>query len=738
MIAHLAATSIRSGKARFACAVIGIAAATGAMVFSTSLVATNNAQAPYLARRAAAPWQGWKVQERAGANADLALSFVNLTVDYRPQGRVLQGPPMRAMLALAPGANPYGAVQLAEGRWVNAASEDREVVCVKGAMRRFGAKAPALGEELKFVGREGTMTARIVGYLDGAKLPREFPYVFANASAFNALSREKRSTILLYSSGAPADALTSESAEVIAAFKSDEQRRMDYATPLMLIAAILTAISLLVNSLLLSIESNRKALSILRMVGMGRRGAVAFTLVESLVMALCGWALGTLCALAGLWIFVHTGDSFPAGCAVATSRILATLAAILPVAAVAVLCALKSALGVRPADALSKTKRPRRSGMAVTFALGFAAFVAVEVWGASLMRAFVPSPEWPDAIVSLLPGGASSFDIEKLRDIEGVSRISELLPLQVFLEGKSDNPRRRPNALFLAAEWLPDFVFTEGERASAAAALRDKGEVVITRMMSRARNLHKGDEILGLKIAGVIDLNWHMVTSRGLLRGLNGMPPMTDGPIFASFDTVESLDRRPAPMVKMTHLWVEYDKEFLSRNGVFKAGRHIEDEIARRLGYDEAYTVRLHARDEIQDGTLAHGNDVIGAAARVPFFFLAVLAIGFIAMIVAEADVRRHELAAYRAVGATRADIAALLVRSAVKVALAGVAAGLPIGAAAGYLASLKTAAIWPGMVHYFVIPWAVTIEGALGALALAIAFATPAALALARKTSIS
>ena len=44
------------GKARFACAALGVAAAAGAVVFVFSLAASNAAQAPSLARRAAAPW----------------------------------------------------------------------------------------------------------------------------------------------------------------------------------------------------------------------------------------------------------------------------------------------------------------------------------------------------------------------------------------------------------------------------------------------------------------------------------------------------------------------------------------------------------------------------------------------------------------------------------------------------------------------------------------------------------
>ena len=79
-----------------------------------------------------------------------------------------------------------------------------------------------------------------------------------------------------------------------------------------------------------------------------------------------------------------------------------------------------------------------------------------------------------------------------------------------------------------------------------------------------------------------------MVTSRGLVRGLNGAPVMTDGTVFVSFDTLESLDPRPATMTKMTHLWVEYEPAFLKEKGVFPAGRAVEASIAKTLGLDSS------------------------------------------------------------------------------------------------------------------------------------------------------
>ena len=804
MTLRLMLRGLRRGKARFLCAVLGIAAAVGAVVFTFSLTATNAAQAPALAKRATAPWAAWRFDWGEGGRrgrADLSLEVVGTTIDLRPGGRVLQGPPMRAVVARAPAENPYGCTKLVEGRWVDPAATNLELVCTRNTLVRFGRGVPPpVGTDIKFVGEKGTMTAKVVGYLAEAKLPMGWPGVFANPAAFGILKDETHGQVAFWKTvpdRAPPDLLTAESEQVVRAFTGDEARRMDYARPLLFAAAILTALCLLVNSLLLAVESNRRVLATLRTVGLTRGGVVSLVAAESLFATGVGWLLGCLGGCAALMLFVSADSvSFPVGPAFAWGVMGVAGALALVVAFAAILFALRPALAVRPLDAQDMRPHRRRRGMAIAFGCGFGAFVAVEVWGASLMRAFVPSEEWPDAIVSILPEGVSSFDIEKLRKIPGVKRISELMPLQLNFDpeepmemfggrDRGDPPRgarqarplpqaatndispaglqrersrlSRPvphrNALFLAAEWLPQFKFLEGTWEESTNAIFRTDACVITEMTSRARKLHKGDKLrvaiggrgpktpVELPIAGVVDLNWHMVTSRGLVRGLNRAPVMTDGPVFVSFDTLESLDARPAPHVKMTHLWVEYEPEFLKEKGVFPAGREVERAIAHALGLapsnpNNHSTVRLHARDEIADGTLAHGSDVIGQAARVPFIFLGILAIGFIAMLVADADASKREFAVLRAVGATKGQLTLRLVRGALRTAFWGIVCGLPVGALAGWLCSFGTGSIWPGLPHYFVLPVRVVLEGAAGAVAFALAFALPAACAIVRRAA--
>ena len=730
-------------KSRHLCAILGIAIAVGMVVFMRSLVATNDHQAFALAKRLL----------RENPIPDDAQVCM-MAVDYRPDGKVMQGPPMMAMVATA------GMSDIAPG----------ECVATEAFFAQRRLPVPEMGTELAFVGRNGTYKLRLVSlYLTSDPIPpvRGYPNMFVTDETMKEIGEQ----------WTPWTTKTAE--ELAPAFMSDAGRNMDRAKPLLLWAAALTALCLLVNTLLLTIEAKRRETAILRMVGMTRGGIAGRLFAEALVLSAVGFVAGTLAAVAALFVYVACDPvTFPQGAAIAFKPIAVSAALLAPVVAISVLVALRSALAVKPLEAASiRAPRKKHLGMLIAFACGFGAFVAVEVWGSSLMSSFVPSPEWPDAIVSVLPGGVSSFDIGKLQGrIKGVKRVHELQPLQVNLlpleelksRGSSDagtvrdpndakdskDPKARGgkqyrNALLLASDWLPDFRFVAGERSAAEKALGEGDNCLVTSMMARARGLKPGDEVkldcgrgfkLALKVVGIVDLNWHLVTSRGLVRGLNRMPVNTDGPLFVSFDTLMACDARPQELVKMTHVWLDYEPEFLAAHGAFEAGRIVEREIAEALGgvadgggpvIAGGNTVRLHSRDEIADGTFAHGDDIVGAMARIPYVFLAVISMGFVAMLVASADSRKREFAVLRAVGATKAQLAAVLVKEALAVAAWGIAIGFALGALAGWLFTIGTRAAmanW-GLPPNFSVPFVTIAEGALGAVAFALVFAVPTAL---------
>ena len=752
-------------KARHICAVLGIAIAVGAVVFVRSLIATNDHQSVAMAERMlkALP---------VDANAKVAT----LQLDFRPEGRVLQGPPMIASLATSENLSFHHST-------LHAPTSSLPGVIVSKAVfaQRKVKDPPKIGEELTLVGKKGAYKVRIAGYLDWERPVRGYPNMFVSPDVAKTIDEE-------WNEWEP------KSAEDLAPmFRSDAGRNMDRSKPLLLWAAALTALALLLNSLFLTIESRRKEIATLRMLGMTRGRVCLMMLVESHVLAVIGAVIGRLLSVGALWLYVKADPAtFPMGMAIDQRCEGYAFAGAVIVAIFATLIAMKSALAVKPLEAASnRPPKPRHLGMLIAFACGFGAFVAVEVWGCSLTKPFIPSPEWPDAIVSILPGGVSSFDIEKLQKLPGVRKIAELQPLQVNLDpleelssfgeekskveqmkskskveveqrkknsskgGFGGRGKQYRNALLLASDWLPDFKLSTVPLPLSTTTLAEelhKGDnCIVTEMMARAHGWKVGDELkldcgrnlkMALKIIGIVDLNWHMVTSRGLVRGMNRMPVNTDGPVFVSFDTLAACDARPQEFVHMTHLWLSYEPEFLAEHGPFPAGRIVEKEIVEALGgaYREdkdgevrGNTVRLHSRDEIADGTLAHGNQLVGAMARVPFIFIAVISLGFIAMLVASADARRREFVTLHAVGATKAHLAMQLVREALKISLWGVVLGAAGGALAGWLFTTGTRAAmsnW-GLPAAFDFPVAVIIQGAVGALVFALIVAVPASMVI-------
>ena len=715
-------------RARHVCAVAGVAIAAGLVVFVNSLAKTNSFQSLVLAEALL-----------ASSPVESGAKTAMLSPDYRPGGIPLQGPPLRALVATREGDTiPEGGIVVSRALF---------------AQRRL--QPPRVGEEMVFSGRRAAYRLKVAGILDWNRPVRGYPNAFVSTATAASIGE------------AWSEWHAKNATDLAEGFANDAQRNFSRAQPLMFWAALFAALALVANSILLSIEAKRREIAMLRTLGLTRLGVVAKTCKAALLQTLAGVAIGGAAAYVAVVAYVVScKELFPAGMAFSWRSFIVAAGCAVPVALAATLAGLRAALAVKPLEAASRrVAQARHLPTLAAFAFGFGAFVAVEVWGASLMHSFVPSREWPDAIVSILPAGVSSFEIEKLQGkLEGVARIHELSPLQLDLlpkeelksKGSPDGPVRGKayrNALLLASDWLPSFRFVAGDWESAERLLRTGDNCIITEMMARARKLKLGDEISldctrgltnALKVVGIVDLNWHLVTSRALVRGLNRMPVDTDGPLFVGFDTLEAMDARPAPMVNMTHLWLEYEPGFLASNGVFAAGRKTEAAIVNALGGADLLSedrqvrgnsVQLHARDEIADGTLAHGDDLIGEMARVPYIFLAVVSLAFVPMLVASADARRRQFLVLRAIGATRAHIARLLVREALAVAAGGVIVGGLCGALAGWLFTAVTRATmanW-GLPPAFAVPYGAIVRGALGAVAFALVIAVPTSIRLMR-----
>ena len=947
MIVKLVLKSLQHDKMRFATATLGVAAATGLVVWSLGLTTTSMAQSREKVRRMTAPYSCWvstgqvgvkmdrkamgammrpsreqlmacippnvvaSIQALPGVEATLPCKVIRTTLDFRPGGRVMQGPPLMASLVLASTSGcPYAEANVT-GTWPDPASEEPVVAVCSTVFERRRLPLPPLGSPLVMITPYGTVTAKIGAHIAFKETVNGFPTAFATLGAMRQASGgtfdpqpnlllcklrgnaganavkgivEKNARQAVAPNRGPTTLSAVERREIESQYVGDQLQNFKRQAPLLLTLSVLTALCMLINALTVGVEQKLRVLALLRAAGMTVRQVAHVVMLEGLVMALCGWAVGMLGGWAILTVFVNrTAEAFPEGVSLGWVTPVCSAAGVALITAVSLHWPCRRAMRIRPLDLLSEdqnadqasrwaTRRPpllgfillfpmlvfvlpmhisamtrsvllltvgmplhffglflflpffvrlverltgpavsamlrldpkllhrrisrhfsQTAGMVITLAIGLGSYSAIHIWGSSMTAPFIPSKEFPDVIVSVLPNGVAKDAADKVAKLEGVDRgrclnieaaqffLTDALTAQVArVSGKLP---ASPNVLLMGAEPqtafggehpLAPFIFAAGERQAAADALTKGGACLITKMFSRETGLAVGDDLsvvkrppmrgerggrrpgMGggggrggagtgrgiegrpvqtetFKIVGIVDLNWHLVTSRAQLRGQNNMPGGTMGPVFVS----ETDARRLSGNDETTKfLWLNLSAEY-SRKGALPAGQLLETEIRKAIRIDDENTVRVHHRDEIADGTIAHGADLIGDMARVPFWSLVVLSTGIITLLIASFQASAKEIAVMRAVGMTRSQLGRLLLGEALMTGSCGIVLSLLSGFCIGWTFTGWTRAwmMFGGLPISLSIPWLTILQGVGFAFALCVAMAVPPIIWLVRK----
>ena len=427
----------------------------------------------------------------------------------------------------------------------------------------------------------------------------------------------------------------------------------------------------------------------------------------------------------------------------------------------------------------------RALGTVLTLSLGLGGFLAVHIWGGTLMSSYVPSPTWPDVIVSALPGGLTRAQFDAAARVAGFARPARAVEASQFpidagqaaeIAAAGGSPEglvlvfgADPADAFGGDAPLARFRFVEGTRKEAAAALATRDACVVPEMFTRLTGLHKGGSVhlagRALDIVGVVDLNWHLVTSRAQVRtrsrrldspksevrnpksssdsrtpdsGLRTSdsaapsPPgagRTMGMVFVS----EALAREMTGNAETVYfLWGDLSDELRAMHPLAATVR-LDAQIREAVGDDGSSSLQVHHRDEVSDGTIAHGNQILGTMARIPFWSLVVTSTGIAVLLIASARMSRHEIDTLRAAGMTRGQLARMFLGEAALVTLCAILASLVGGAVFGWsFTGWTRATMNAGLPVTFAFPWGMAARGIGFAVVLS---ALMAALPLARIT---
>ncbi|MCL1919748.1 MAG: ABC transporter permease [Kiritimatiellaeota bacterium] len=389
----------------------------------------------------------------------------------------------------------------------------------------------------------------------------------------------------------------------------------------------------------------------------------------------------------------------------------------------------------------------RTQALVITLMAGLGSYCAIQIWGASMIAPFVPSRELPDVIASFEPSGIPPAAVERFAALDGIRDFQPFTAEQHVL----DEPLLEKIERFAGSRPKQNNVLVINFSGQWSVV---SGQCIIPTMFARQGGFAIGDAITirrvhpdktitthTWEITGIEDINWHLVTARAGLRGRNGAPFGTLAPVFISdpaFDGANAPARFAWFNLAEGAAFADVDtrfKETLSaiRNPATASASSPHPVAVAAFtppprGREGGETrVTLHPRDEIADGTIARGAQLIGALARLPFYALILLTVGITAIVQANIQSRRNEFAMLRGIGMTRRQLFALLCNEVTVLLISGIAASVLFGICVGWVFTAWTRAWMPfgGLPIRLHIPWLLLMKG------IALTFALGAAYAL-------
>jgi putative ABC transport system permease protein len=226
----------------------------------------------------------------------------------------------------------------------------------------------------------------------------------------------------------------------------------------------------------------------------------------------------------------------------------------------------------------------RTLGTTAALTVGLGLFVAMQIWGYSMLEPFKPGDWVPDALVNFTSGGLPDAEIAAVRAVEGVlpDRCIPLAVEQPKLAADITGSEKHnsvisqnnvimigldPQVAFGGDNPLLKVRFVEGTATDAIAKLKHGRNCLVPDHFLRATKLKLGDKFsvvppnspskhIEYTIAGAVSLpGWHWMTKFSGLRRREGRSAAM---VFADFDTV----REDFGLNQINFFWMNVDKKY--------------------------------------------------------------------------------------------------------------------------------------------------------------------------------
>lgn len=408
----------------------------------------------------------------------------------------------------------------------------------------------------------------------------------------------------------------------------------------------------------------------------------------------------------------------------------------------------------------------RTAGIALALTIGLGLYVAIQVWGYSMLHSFMPGPWAPDALLAL-PPGLDPAHADAVQRLPGVVP-GHALPL-VFEQPrlKDDLTRSAERATVTRQDTLvivgldparafggPDplfrFDWIAGSPEEAVPLLASGRGCLVPDHFLTITGLKLGDTFdlvppehpetpVRYVIAGAVRLpGWHWQTKPV---GFRSRTHRACALVFADYNTVAADFSRPAA----SHVWLDFDPAATSAE---QLGRDARDLFAEILGCDVALgdappgapAVRVMPIDGIRGMVRSHAKQWLWGMSRLPLVTLAITCLGVLNALLASVRARRWDIGVLRAIGFTRWAIVRAVVAEGLLIGLVACLLSLGFGLLAGGCGAglSQYVSFFAGLHLQLILEWRPILAGLGAALLLCALAAVGPALSIARTDPLS
>ncbi|MEM7308956.1 MAG: FtsX-like permease family protein [Planctomycetota bacterium] len=330
----------------------------------------------------------------------------------------------------------------------------------------------------------------------------------------------------------------------------------------------------------------------------------------------------------------------------------------------------------------------RSVGSALTLSVGLGLFIAVQVWGRTMLETYVPGSWAPDAILALGGDGTSLERARRVAELPGVDP-DRCLPLVLeqprLLEDLTGSAERvtvtrqdnvlivglDPERAFAGERPLLRCDWVRGSAEGAVASLAAERGCVVPEHFLRESGLDLGDRFevvppespktpVSYTIAGSVELDgWHWQTKN---TGMRVRTHRSAALVFARFDNVA----RDFELDRVSHVWFSYAEADTDAASIAAQARTLFGEAAgaepASADAEPVEAVALTPVEDIRTEVRTTAARWLWTMSVFPLIAVGIASLGLLNVIVASVRARRWDFGVLRSIGFTRGTLVRLVV----------------------------------------------------------------------------